>query len=142
MIHLDIHFWRAGWQETPREEWEPKVRALAEGERWIIDGNFGGTMEIRLERADTIVFLDFPRYRYLWRAQKRVLQYRNRQRPDLAEGCAERFDREFTRWLWHFPKKTRPAILARIEKYRGGRRVVVLRRPAEVRRFLESEVRK
>ncbi|HVG44008.1 MAG TPA: hypothetical protein VM890_04735, partial [Longimicrobium sp.] len=87
VIHLDAAYWRPGWVETPADEWERKVRALAAGERWIIDGNYGGTMKIRLAAADTIVFLDFPRRICLWRVLRRQLQYRGRSRPDMTEAA-------------------------------------------------------
>jgi len=87
VVHLDAEHWRPGWVETPAEEWAEKVRALARGERWIIDGNYGGTMEIRFAAADTIVFLDFPRRICLWRVLRRQLMYRGRSRPDMTEGA-------------------------------------------------------
>ena len=61
VIHLDRLHWRPGWVEPPKQEWRRKVEEIVTAERWIIDGNFGGTMDIRLAASDTIVFLDFPR---------------------------------------------------------------------------------
>ena len=54
LIHLDQHYWRAGWVEPSNDEWLAKVDELVASERWIMDGNFGGTMERRLAalRAD------------------------------------------------------------------------------------------
>lgn len=65
VIHLDREHWKPGWVETPAAEWEERVRELAAAERWIIDGNYGGTLDVRLDRADTVVFLDFGRFRCL-----------------------------------------------------------------------------
>ena len=59
VVHLDAHFWRAGWVETDKAQWQETVQALAHGERWIIDGNYSSTMDIRLPLAETIIFLDF-----------------------------------------------------------------------------------
>src|SRR5256886_17527246 len=42
LIHLDLLYWRPGWQPTPGEEWHETVRRLVAGESWIIDGNYGG----------------------------------------------------------------------------------------------------
>ena len=61
VIHLDALYWRPGWVQTPKDEWKAKVRELLSGERWIIDGNYGGTAGLRMAAADTIVLLDFPR---------------------------------------------------------------------------------
>jgi adenylate kinase family enzyme len=138
VVHLDAEHWRPGWVETPAEEWAEKVRALARGERWIIDGNYGGTMEIRFAAADTIVFLDFPRRICLWRVLRRQLRYRGRSRPDMTEGCPERISLPFVRWIWEYPRTRRPGVLARMRTAGAHARHVVLRSPREVEAFVAS----
>src|SRR5690349_18913828 len=71
VIHLDREFWRPGWEETPKDEWNALVAELLAGESWIMDGNFGGTREMRMQAADTIIFLDLPRRVCLYRILKR-----------------------------------------------------------------------
>ncbi|MEZ4883558.1 MAG: hypothetical protein R3E32_02385 [Chitinophagales bacterium] len=61
LIHLDEYYWCANWVESTKSEWEQKVRQLMEGETWIMDGNYSSTLELRLTKADTVIFLDFPR---------------------------------------------------------------------------------
>ena len=139
VIHLDREFWRPGWTETPKPEWKSRVEELVKGDEWIIDGNFGGTMEIRLAAADTVVFLDFPRVLCTFRAIKRAVTYRNRTRPDMGPGCNEKFDLEFLRWVWQFPGKTVPAIEARLAKLGTHVKLIRLCSPKEVEFFL-SEV--
>jgi len=60
LIHLDRHFWKPNWVETPKAEWRQIVSTLVNKDSWIIDGNYAGTFDIRFPAADTIVFLDFP----------------------------------------------------------------------------------
>jgi adenylate kinase family enzyme len=60
--HLDKFYWRSGWTEPAKDEWLKIVNELTRGDSWIIDGNYGGTIEARLERCDTVVFLDMPRW--------------------------------------------------------------------------------
>ena len=60
LYHLDKIFWKKGWQECEREEWISKNQALIKKDCWIIDGNYGSTMDMRLERADTVVYVDRP----------------------------------------------------------------------------------
>ncbi|SOD03809.1 Adenylate kinase [bacterium JGI 053] len=138
VIHLDAEHWRPGWVETPADEWAAKVRELAAGERWIIDGNYGKTMEIRLAAADTIVFLDFPRRICLWRVLRRQLQYRGRSRPDMTEGCPERITLQFVRWIWEYPRTRRPKVLADMRSTGAHARHVILRSPREVEGFVAS----
>jgi adenylate kinase family enzyme len=137
VVHLDAHFWKPGWVSTPNDEWDATVTELAAGERWILDGNYGRTMELRFARADTVVFVDYSRWLCCYRAVKRRVRYAGRSRPDMAEGCEEKIDLEFLKWIWDYPATRRPGILARLNELRDeGKRVVVLRNPRETRRFL------
>ncbi len=95
VIHLDRLYWSKGWVPTPRETWLEHQREVLAQERWIIDGNYGSTMALLLAAADTVIFLDTPRLRCLWRVLERVLSYRPGTRPDMAEGCHERFNLGF-----------------------------------------------
>lgn len=137
VVHLDAHFWKPGWVSTPNDEWDETVAELVAGERWILDGNYGRTMEMRFARADAVVFMDYSRWLCCYRAVKRRVQFGGRSRPDMAAGCEEKIDREFLKWIWDYPATRRPGILARLEELRDeGKRVVVLRSPRETRRFL------
>lgn len=84
VIHLDMLYWKPGWVKTGKEEWCEIVRQATEKESWIMDGNFGGTFEMRAEAADTIIFLEISRLVCLYRVLKRLFFYRNTQRPDMA----------------------------------------------------------
>lgn len=138
VIHLDSLFWRAGWQEPPRDEWAARVDELVRGDGWIMDGNYGGTLERRLAVCDTVIFLDLPRALCLWRIISRGLRYRGRTRPDMAEGCNEQLTWEFVRWVWGYPRTRRPGVLKKLGELSEGQKVYVLRSRREVRRFLES----
>jgi len=58
--HLDLHFWKPGWVEPSDTEWRAVQSMLLAGEEWIADGNYHETLDLRLARADTVVFLDTP----------------------------------------------------------------------------------
>jgi len=61
LIHLDKEYWKPGWVETSKEEWHKKVSDIVMTENWIIDGNYNGSMDIRFQRTDTVIFLDYNR---------------------------------------------------------------------------------
>ena len=136
VIHLDRVYWRSGWVEPPKDEWRRTVEGLCAREAWVMDGNFSATLDVRLEACDTVVFLDVPRAVCVWRALKRLVMYRGAPRPDMAEGCGEKFDLKFLHWIWTYPSRSRPKVLARIDEYAAGKRVVRLRSDAEVEKFL------
>ena len=137
VVHLDAQFWQAGWKERQREDWlEWQRKALLEP-CWIMDGNFGGTLEVRLAAADTVIFLDLPRALCIARVVWRWLRYWGRTRPDMAADCPEKLDLKFLRWIWNYPRNNRPSILEKLARLEG-RRVVRLRSPAAVLGFLNT----
>ena len=88
VIVLDLHFWQPGWVEPSEDQWRETQRALLAGDEWIADGNYHETLELRLERAETVVYLDTP----WWLCATRALIRGVRNRPagfELPEGCAE-----------------------------------------------------
>ena len=138
VVHLDRLYWRPGWVETPKEEWRRKVSELAGREAWVMDGNYSGTLDLRLAACDTVVFLDLPRAVCLWRVLKRAVMYRGRPRPDRAEGCREKLNFEFLQWVWGYPTRSRPKVIRLLEEHSRDKRVVRLRSRAEVERFLAA----
>jgi len=134
--HLDKYYWKPGWIESPPDEWLQTVAKLIDRESWIIDGNYGGSLKLRLQKCDTIVFLDMPRLLCLWRIVKRRFLYRNGGRPDIVEGCPEKLDFEFVSWVWNFSQRSRPKVVRLIAEHAEGKRVVWLRSQAEVESFL------
>jgi adenylate kinase family enzyme len=138
VIHLDSIYWSPGWVETPKAEWLMTVKELVKLESWIMDGNYLDTLELRLQPCDTVIFLDLPRSLCLWRVAKRLLQYWNRSRPDMADECREKFNLEFIRWVWSYPKKIRPKVMERLKENSQDKKIVLLRSRAEVENFLAS----
>ncbi len=136
--HLDVLFWKPGWVETPPEEFLPVVTRLAETDRWIIDGIYNRSMDVRFAAADTIVFLDLPRWRCLLNTFLRYLRNRGGITRDMPAGCVERFDRSFYAWIWNFRRTHRPGIVEKIGRHAPGRRVVILRSHGEADAFLRS----
>ncbi len=136
LIHLDLLYWRPGWQPTPNDEWRQTVERLITAEKWIIDGNYGGTLDLRLTACDTVVFLDLPRLLCLWRVLVRQLRYFGRERPELPPGCRERLSWEFLVWIWTYPSRRRGAILERLQALDQGKRVAILRSSCEIDDFI------
>jgi adenylate kinase family enzyme len=125
--------------EPSRAEWTRQVALLVERDEWIIDGNYSASLPARLSACDGVVFLDLPRWRCLWRVVRRALNYRGQTRPDMAEDCPERLEGEFLKWVWNFPKRTRPVLNTLLAQGKTeGKQIVRLRSPDAVERFLRS----
>jgi adenylate kinase family enzyme len=132
LIHLDREFWRPGWVMTPVPEWRERVSTLSAGDTWIMEGNYSGTMDIRLPRADTVVWFDYPRRVALPRIAKRVVKNYGTVRSDMGPGCPEQLDWEFVRWVWNFPAKSRPLIVAALKQNGGHLEPHLVRRDKDV----------
>ncbi|MBI1760547.1 MAG: DNA topology modulation protein [Acidobacteria bacterium] len=138
LLHLDALYWQPGWVEPPKQEWAATVARLLAGERWVMDGNYGGTLEQRLAACDTVVFLDLPRSLCLWRVLKRYVQYRGRTRPDMTPGCPEQLSFEFLSWIWHYPAQRKPKLLARLAQLAPHQQALILQSTAEIERFFQT----
>lgn len=138
VYHLDALYWKPNWTPTPLEEWEAMQTELLQRDAWIMDGNFGGTMRLRLQAADTIIFMDYPNWLCLWRVLKRRWKYQGRTRPDMGEGCPEKIDAEFLSWVWNYRRTRRPGIVQRLAAYKTSKTILIFTSPAQTNRFLQE----
>ncbi len=136
VVHLDQLWWKPGWETATREEFDTKLDIALSMDRWIIDGNYSRTMERRLEKCDTIIYLDFSRWECLLGLAQRIFSSYGKVRADMAPGCPERFDWEFVKWIWNFNKHNRVLNYTWIAKSKHAR-AIVLKSRKEVRDFLE-----
>jgi adenylate kinase family enzyme len=139
--HLDRLFWQPGWTELPRDQWQKTQARLCAEPKWILDGNYGGTMELRFAAADTIIFLDVPTFTCLIGVFQRFLRFRGRSRPDMREGCPERLGWDFLEWIWMYRRNRRPKILKKLAQLEEEKRVIVLTSRGEVRAFPDGTSR-
>jgi adenylate kinase family enzyme len=138
VVHLDRLFWMPGWVQRSEDDFQMAVRKAAEGERWIIDGNYRRTIEPRLARADAIIFLDMPRHVYVLRVIVRQLRTYGRVRTDMGEGCPEQFDVRFLKWVWDHEEKRRPEMVQQMIEHQEQLPVIWLNNRRAVRSLLRS----
>jgi adenylate kinase family enzyme len=136
LIHLDQQHWRPGWVEPSKEEWARQIDEMVAGERWIIDGNYGGSLAARLARADTVIDLRFPAWLCVWRLLRRVASSFGRVRPDMAEGCPEQFSFDFLLYTALFPWTARRRTDAKLAKFAGKH--IKVQTAADLRRLVDS----
>lgn len=138
IIHLDKLFWLPGWVSISREELSDKVKEICLKDSWIIDGNYSGTMEMRMEAADTIIYLDFPTIVCIWSILKRRIMYAGKERPDVTVGCIEKVDVEFFNWVLTYRHRNRKKLLGMLDKYAENRKVLIFRSRNQVNSFVRK----
>ncbi len=136
--HLDALYWKPGWVETERDKWRSIQEDLCSKDEWILDGNYGATLDIKLRHSDTIIFLDINRFTCLARAIWRSVKSYGKTRPDMAEGCKEQFDINFAKWILEYPATRKPGILERLNALPPEKSVFILGSSKEVREFLQN----
>ena len=102
IIHLDQVYWKPNWVETPKLEFEKEVAELIQNNAYVMDGNYSSTLAMRLKEADTLIYLDYPTWLCFWRVIKRIIKHNGSTRPDMTDGCNERFDLEFLHYVLAF----------------------------------------
>lgn len=90
VVHLDLHYWKPGWVKPSENEWREKQRRLLASEAWIADGNYYETLDLQLERAETVVVLDTPWWICAGRAFGRGLRKPIGEMPDGCEDSVRR----------------------------------------------------
>ncbi len=135
-FHMDKFNWQPGWVESSKDEIANRLNAIITQEAWVIDGTYGGTLPQRVARADMIIYLKFPISLCVWRLMRRIFIFRGTTRPDMTEGCPERFDLGFLFYVmrWNFGAKQR--LEAAIAPFKG--QLIVHRSPAELQRWLDT----
>lgn len=132
LYHLDMIWHRPDGSDIGREAFDRELSRLVSGERWIIDGNYARTLEVRLAACDTVILLDIPVEECLKGAYARV----GVKREDMPWTESE-LDPEFAEFIKAFPQNTLPKIYALLEQY-PHKHTVILKSREEIDRYLRE----
>jgi adenylate kinase family enzyme len=136
LVHMDQLGWQAGWVETGKAELNARLADAVAKDSWLIEGNYGSTLLPRLERADTVIYLDFPIRLCLWRLIRRIVTLNGQSRPDMPEGCPERFDAAFFWYVMNWNTGPRVRTEAHIAPFAD--KVIRLRSPAALAQWRKA----
>lgn len=136
VIHLDALYFDDGWKPLPMEEFEARQRELVARACWVIDGNYNSTLQVRLEAADTVIFMDLPTRSCLRGIAARQLRHGRGQ--NRGSGVFNRITPGVLRYALGYRRKMRPRVLAKIDQYASGAEVIVLANRRQARHFLSS----
>nr|WP_082728503.1 AAA family ATPase [Rhizobium altiplani] len=125
--------WLPGWVERDRAEQRDIIAHLVQHERWVMDGSGASSFDIRLPRADLVLWIRVPRRTALIGLLKPVSRYYGSVRPAMGDGCPEPLpDRKFLSYIWNFEKKYAPLFIKQIDQHGPNVPVAVLRTHREM----------
>lgn len=133
LYYLDAIWHRSDQTTLSKEEFDAKLEEIVRKERWIIDGNYQRTLDLRLEWCDTVFLLDYPLEVCLLGASSRI----GVRHEDLPWMETE-FDEEFKQSIMDFPKTQLPQIYELLQKYQADREIFVFKSREEAERFLKD----
>lgn len=137
LYYLDVLWHKPDRTNISEEEFDAGLKEILKRDRWIIDGNYLRTLEIRLRECDTVFFMDYPTDICLSGAQSRI----GRKREDLPWLEME-FDEEFKQWIIDFPKVQLPRIYELLEKYKRTKDIYIFKSREEADAYLEKYFQK
>lgn len=140
VLHFDAVHFLPDWKIRGEDE---KMKITEEflntHDSWVIDGNYSKLFyERRMSEADVIILLLFNRFSCLLRAFRRYVRYKNTTRPDMAEGCNEKFDLEFIKWILRDgrTKRAKNRYKDLISKYAD--KTVVIKNQKQLNKYIQS----
>ena len=140
VLHFDAVHFLPDWEIRCREDKERITKEFLDSHtEWVIDGNYSKLyFDRRMEEADLIILMLFNRFSCLWRAYSRYVKYKNRTRPDMAEGCNEKFDFEFFKWIMYLgrTKDSREKYKRIVSQYKE--KTVVIRNQRQLDRYIKD----
>ena len=136
LYYLDMLWHKPDQTNISREEFDTWLYEMVKTDRWIIDGNYLRTLEMRLNECDTVFFMDYPLEICLEGAASRI----GKKREDLPWIETE-FDEEFRQWIVDFSKDQLPQIYELLEKYQDGRNIIIFKSREEADDYIENVLR-
>lgn len=132
LYHLDMIWHKPDRTNVSREEFDSVLSNILETDEWIIDGNYGRTLETRFRYCDTVFFLDFPTEVCLSGVEARI----GLKREDMP-WVEEEFDSEFRDWIINFPKEKLPQIYELTETYKN-KNIITFKTREEIQKYLSG----
>ena len=135
LYHLDMMYWNADKTTVEKSVFLERLSAVLEKDEWIIDGNYGSTMELRMAVCDTVIFLDYP----LDVCLNGIKERRGKPRSDMPWIETEE-DVEFIEFIKSYNEQQKPKVLELLEKY-SEKNIIILESREQADAFLNGEIK-
>lgn len=132
LYHLDLLNWNSDKTTVGKKVFIERLKNVIAQDSWIIDGNYGSTMELRLKECDTVFFLDYP----VEVCIDGVKQRQGKTRSDMPWTETED-DEEFLEFIKNYNSQSRPNVLSLLEQY-SEKNIVVFKSREEADKYLKN----
>lgn len=133
LYHLDMMYWNADKTTVEKSVFIERLFSVLEKDEWIIDGNYGSTMELRMAVCDTVIFLDYS----LDVCLDGIRERRRKPRSDMPWIETEE-DAEFIEFIKNYNEQQKPKVLELLEKY-SDKNIITFKSREEADAFLNGE---
>ena len=132
LYHLDNIWWKEDKTHISREDFDGELYKILKNDKWIIDGDYSRTYEMRMNACDTIIFLDYPLDLCLAGAKERI----GKKRDDLP-WIEDELDAEFKEWIINWQKDTLPKLELLLDKYKETKEIYIFKTRNEANEYLK-----
>ncbi|MFB6627207.1 topology modulation protein [Streptomyces sp. NPDC056374] len=136
VTHLDAAFYDDEWNALPLDKFADLQRELVAQPRWVIDGNYNSTLQMRLDACDTVVLMDVSTVAALYGIFSRQIRHGAGHK---GNGVHNRINWGVIKYVATYRRKMRPRVMSKIEEFASGRaEVVLLTSRGQTRRWLRK----
>jgi len=133
LFYLDMIWHKSDKTTVSKEYFDLRLNDILKNESWILDGNYGRTLELRLKECDTVFLFDLP----VDTCIEGVNSRRGKPREDMP-WIEEETDEEFMKWISDFSVTHTPEIYRLLEKYGKDKNIFIFKSREEADGFLET----
>lgn len=134
LYHLDMMYWNSDRTTVEKAVFRKRLSDAIQQNEWIIDGNYGSTIELRLQACDTVIFLDYP----LEICLDGIRERRGKTRSDMPwiENENEE-DTEFIEFIKSYNSQSKPQIMDLLKLY-PDKNIFIFNNRKEADEFLDN----
>ncbi len=137
LIHLDYYYHQTRFNYyEDKDAWREKVKELITKDKWIIEGNYSSTYDLRFVRANCIILLEISSKKAVYRILKRHIKQRGKPRPEMPPEWEEKIEKGFLGHVWGFNKKEIPKISKELDNHKN-KELIFLKNPKQADEYLK-----
>ena len=133
LYHLDMMYWNADKTTVEKRVFLKRLSDALAKDMWIIDGNYGSTMELRMQKCDTVIFLDYS----LDICLDGIRERKGKPRSDMPWVEPEQYDEEFIEFIKKYNSQSRPQVMELLDKY-SYKNIFIFSNRDEANKFLRQ----